>query len=127
MADPVNRVHYWNHPAATRWTEDASQGHALSLAGIMDFAIARNKSFAIPETGAGNSDDHRDVKDDPEFPRWLAEELKSGQNRGLHVAFVVLYDSNIGGNWGFSNPEDDKPNQAKAWALYFGGESDCPK
>jgi len=69
MADPVNREHYWNYPAANEWSLDGSGGHSLSLADLMQFAEQHNKPFAIPETGSGDDASGHDVQDDPTFPQ----------------------------------------------------------
>ena len=120
VADPVNRAHYWTYPAATRWSNDGSQGHSQSLLSLMAFAQAHNKPFALPETGAGNCNGGTDVCDDPTFPQWLAQQLAQGISAGLTVAFVNVWDSNGGGNYEFTYASDNKPQEAAAWSTYFG-------
>ena len=120
MADPVNRIHYWNSPAATHWLNDTSGGHSQSLSSLIQFAGAHGKSFAIPETGAGNADSGNDVVDDPAFPAWLAGQLAMAQNEGTPISFVNIWDSGGGGDYEWSNTFDDKPLEATAWARYFG-------
>ena len=120
LADPVNRTHCWDYPAANRWTDDASDGHSLSLDRLISFALERRKPFAIPETGAGNTTNGNDVADEAAFPQWLAGKLHAAEGRGLRIVFVCLWDANMGGNYGFSNTADDKPQEAAAWAQYFG-------
>jgi hypothetical protein len=117
MADPVNREHYWTYPAATPYSLDGSEGHSLSLVNLLQFAEQQGKPFAIPETGAGNSDGGHDVADDAAFPQWLAQTLDAS---GAQIAFVNLWDSNGGGNYEFSFSADDKPLEAAAWAANFG-------
>ncbi len=123
IADPVNRAHYWTYPAATEWSNDGSGGHALSLDQLLAFAEAQGKPFAIPETGAGNSNAGTDVNDDAAFPQWLASQLTTAQGAGEKIDFVNLWDSNGGGNYEFSNASDDKPAEAAAWAKYFGAQA----
>lgn len=123
LSDPVNRAHYWSDPAATQWSSDGSEGHSQSLASLIQFAEQQGKPFAIPETGAGNSNAGTDVTDDGAFPQWLSQQLTAAQANGLSVDFVNLWDSNGGGNYEFSNASDGKPDEAAAWAQYFGGQS----
>ncbi len=120
IADPVNRMHYWSHPAATRWAEDSSGGHSQSFDSLVRFAALHGKPFAIPEAGAGNSDTRTDVNDDAAFPQWLSQQLAAAQASGVKIAFVNAWDSNGGGNYEFSRPGDGKPAEAAAWARYLG-------
>ena len=120
VADPINRVHYWTYPAATRWSTDGSGGHSQSFLSLMSFAQAHNKPFALPETGAGNCNGGTDVCDDPTFPQWLAQQLTQGVAAGLTVAFVNVWDNNGGGNYEFTYASDNKPQEAAAWGTYFG-------
>ena len=123
MADPINREHYWTYPAATEWQNDSSSGHATSLDDLLQFAEQRGKPFAIPETGAGNSNAGTDVNDDAAFSQWLAQQLDTAQAAGETIDFVNIWDSNGGGNYEFSNASDGKPLEAAAWAQYFGAPS----
>ena len=116
-SDPANLKHYWTYPAATQWAVDSSQGHSLSLQDLIDFARAQGKPLAIPETGAGSTNDGAGVKDNPAFVEWLASTLA---NSGVTVPFVNIWDSNGGANYKFSAPEDGKPLEAAAWGRYFG-------
>ena len=124
IADPVNREHYWSYPAATVYNADSSGGHALSLDQLLAFAEEQGKPFAVPETGAGNSDGGTDVSDDSAFPQWLASQLTAAEAVGEKVDFVNIWDSNASGaNDEFSNASDNKPLEAAAWANYFGAET----
>jgi hypothetical protein len=118
IADPVNRAHYWSYPAATKWSNDGSGGHALSLASLTKFALAHAKPIAIPETGAGENGS--DVSDDPTFPQWLSQQLTAAVVAGGKISFVGIWDSNAGGNYAFSDSSDKKPQEAAAWKTYFG-------
>jgi hypothetical protein len=120
IADPVNRMHYWSHPAATRWAEDSSGGHSQSFDSLVRFAALHGKPLAIPEAGAGNSDWGVDVADDAAFPQWLSQQLAAAQASGVQIAFVNPWDSNGGGNYEFSRANDGKPAEAAAWARYLG-------
>ena len=122
IADPVNRAHYWSFPAATKWSSDSSGGHSQSLTSLIQFAQAHGKPFAVPETGAGNSNAGTDVTDDAAFPQWLAQQLTAAQAAGEKISFVNLWDSNGGGNYQFSSASDGKPAEAAAWAKYFGAQ-----
>jgi hypothetical protein len=120
IADPVNRQHYWSYPAATVWQNDSSGGHSQSLTSFIDFAKLHNKPFALPETGAGNSNAGTDVSDDAAFPQWLSQQLAAAQAAGVKISFANIWDSNGGGNYQFSLPGDGKPAEAAAWATYLG-------
>ena len=120
IADPVNRMHYWSYPAATKWSNDSSGGHSQTFSSFLAFAELHQKPFAIPEAGAGNSNAKTDVSDDPTFPQWLALQVSNAQAAGETVAFVNIWDNNGGGNYEFSYAADNKPQEAAAWAQYLG-------
>ena len=120
MADPINRAHYWNWPAATKWSNDGSDGHNLSLSVLIAFAWQHHKPFAIPETGAGNCNNGHDVCDDPTYPVWLSRKLSRAAAKGLAISFVNIWNSNGGGNYEFSFSYDNKPLEAAAWGSAFG-------
>jgi hypothetical protein len=120
-ADPVNLDHYYTDPASSQYSLDDSGGGALSLQDLIDFAKTTGKPIAICETGAGNTlDDGSDLTDNPTFVQWLSSTLQSA---GVTVQYVGIWDSNLGGNYAFSDPSDDKPQEAAAWAKYFGVQS----
>lgn len=123
IAEPRNRAHYWTFPAATKWSQDGSNGHSQSMLSLMRFAIQHKKPFSIPETGAGAYDDGHDVSDDGEFPFWLARILKNEQGHGLNVSFVAIWDTNDWGHYQFSYPSDHKPAERKAWGADIGAMS----
>ena len=106
IADPVNRLHYWNYPAATPYSLDGSDGHNLDLQTLLAFAKAQGKPLAVPETGAGNAAGGHDVADDPQWAQWLAQTLQAS---GDKISFVNLWDSNGGGNFEFSSSAAGKP------------------
>jgi hypothetical protein len=116
-ADPINLEHYYTNPAATQSSLDGSGGSALSLQSLLAFAKAQGKPIAIAETGAGNTADGAGVSDNPTFVQWLATTL---EDSGVAVSFVNIWDSNGGGNYEFSFAADDKPQEAAAWARFFG-------
>ena len=120
VADYINREHYWPYPAANGDCLDCSGGHSQTLDSLIAFALQHNKPFAIPETGAGNSQNGHDLNDNAAFPLWLGQELNTARAAGLQIAFVTIWDSNGGGNYHFSDPADGKPQEAAAWATYFG-------
>jgi hypothetical protein len=95
-------------------------GHSQSLTSFIDFAKLHNKPFALPETGAGNSNAGTDVSDDAAFPQWLSQQLAAAQAAGVKISFANIWDSNGGGNYQFSLPGDGKPAEAAAWATYLG-------
>ncbi len=117
MADPVNRIHYWTYPAATPYALDGSNGHNLSLQVLLNFAKGQGKPFAVPETGAGDSSNGRDVSDEAAFPTWLAQTLHAS---GITIAFVNIWDADADGNFLFSTSNANKPGEAAAWTQGFG-------
>ncbi len=119
IASPINRYHYWNWPAATRYNNDSSGGHNLSLSVLIGFARQHGKPFAVPETGAGNCSGGHDVCDDPTFPNWLAERLQIAANNAMSIVFVDIWNSNGGGNYEFSFSSDGKPQESAAWGHAF--------
>ncbi len=121
VANPANREHYWAYPAANQWTNDGSSGHSQSFDSLIAFAKQHGKPFAVPEAGAGNSKGGGEVNDDPDFPRWLAARLHGARKDGIKIEFVIIWDSDIGGgNNAFSKAANNKPEEAAAWAKYFG-------
>ncbi|MCB8878513.1 carbohydrate-binding domain-containing protein [Acidisoma silvae] len=119
-SDPVNLEHYYTYPASSQYSLDDSGGSALSLQDIINFAKETGKPIAICETGAGNTlADGSDLNDNPTFVQWLASTL---ENAGVTVQYVGVWDSNEGGNYSFSDVSDNKPQEAAAWAKYFGGQ-----
>jgi uncharacterized glyoxalase superfamily protein PhnB len=119
-SDPINLEHYYTDPAATANSLDASDGNALSLQDLINFAKAQGKPIAICETGAGNTSDGAGLSDNPTFVQWLSSTLESS---GVTVDYVAIWDSNGGGTYAFANSGDDKPEEAAAWAKYFGAQS----
>ena len=115
IAKPGNRAHYWNYPAATKWSLDGSNGHSQSLASLIAFAQAHNKPFALPEVGAGSSQAGNDVSDDATFPRWLGSMLRGASKNGVNIAFLCAWDVNDEGNYQFSFASNDKPGESAAW------------
>lgn len=130
LADPANRVAYWNNPAENRSSPDASNGVAMSLPQLLAFTEAHGKPFAVPETGAGNSNGGHDVADDAAFPAWLSGQLAAAQAAGTTIDFVNIWDGNGGGNYAFSAPGpgsgSTKPQEEAAWAQDFGAPSARP-
>ncbi len=120
IAKPGNRAHYWSYPAATQWSLDGSNGHSESLAGLIAFAQAHHKPFAIPEVGAGNSQPGNDVSDDPTFPRWLGGVLSNAAKRGVTISFVNIWDTDAQGNYQFSFVANNKPAERAAWGRWVG-------
>ena len=116
IADPINRIHYWNYPTANNGSLNDTDVANVSLQKLLDLAKAHGKPFALGETGAGNPDGH-DVADEAAFPAWLAQKLQSS---GDSIAFVNIWDANAAGNYLFSTTDANKPNEAAAWAQGFG-------
>jgi len=121
FSNPLNRVHYWSYPGATQSDPAGQSGAGWSVQDAIQLADATGKPIAIPETGAGGNPTYGPT-DDPAFPAWLASEL--AQPGAPPVAFVNIWDAAVGdGNWDFSSASADKPQEAAAWAQYFGAAS----
>lgn len=120
VADPVNRAHYWDLPAANRWTSNDGQGNSFSLQDAIDLAKAHGKPLGIVETGAGG-DGNQGPRDDPAFAPWLAAKLAGS---GVDVAMVNIWDLDAGdADWTFSGVGASRPLEAAAWAKAFGAGS----
>lgn len=120
FADPLNRVHYWNYPGADQSDPLGQSGAGWSLDEAIQLAETDNKPIAVPETGAGGNATYGPT-DDPAFPAWLASTLAQSS---AQVAFVNVWDATVDdGNWDFSAASADKPQEAAAWAEYFGAAS----
>ena len=117
-SDPVNLEHYYTDPASDQYALDGSGGNAVSLQNLIDFAKAQGKPIAIAETGAGNSSDGAGLSDNPTFVQWLSSTLTSS---GVEVDYVSIWNSNSNGTYDFT--DGDKPQEAAAWAKYFGADS----
>ncbi|KJC62753.1 hypothetical protein UP10_00820 [Bradyrhizobium sp. LTSPM299] len=116
-ADPINLDHYYTYPASNQWSLDGSDGHATTLQQLINLAKSAGKPFAVAETGAGNTNDGAGLTDNPTFVKWLADTLHQS---GVTVSFVNIWDSNSGGQYQFTSSADHKPQEATAWAKYFG-------
>lgn len=120
FANPLNRVHYWNYPSATPSDPTDQSGAGWSLDDAIQLAQETGKPLGIAETGAGGNATYGPT-DDPAFPAWLASSLAQS---GVPIAFVNIWDDQVGdGNWDFSSTTADKPQEAAAWAQYFGAAS----
>lgn len=122
FADPVNRAHFWEFPAANQWNQVSDgQSHTFALSDLIKLARLHNKPLAIAETGAGG-DGTRAPTDDPAFPKWLANALSQS---GVPIAFVNIWDLHAGdADWSFSGTgSGSRPLEAAVWASYFGAGS----
>lgn len=117
FSDPVNREHYWSNPDATQWNPNGYDPSQWGFKQVLAFAAAHNKSLGIAETGAGGNGTSTGPIDDPDFPKWLYEQLS--QPGAPKVDYVNIWDITPGdGNWEFTN--GTKPLEAAAWRQYFG-------
>lgn len=117
FADPVNREHYWMNPNATQWNPNGYDPSQWGFKQVLAFAKAHNLSLGIAETGAGGNGTSTGPIDDPDFPKWLYEQLS--QPGAPKVDYVNIWDITPGdGNWEFTN--GTKPQEAAAWRQYFG-------
>ena len=121
FSNPLNRAHYWSYPGASQSDPTGQSGAGWSLQDAIRLAEANDKPIAVAETGAGGNATYGPL-DDPAFPAWLASEL--AQPGAPSVAFVNIWDATVGdGNWDFSSASATKPEEAAAWAQYFGAAS----
>ena len=120
-ADPVNRAHFWSYPDANQWNPTGT-GSGFGMEDAIAFAKAHGKALAISEAGAGAKDGTPGPNDDPAFPQWLAFELAKAQSQGVQIDHVDIWDTQMSdGNWQFT--DGTKPQEAAAWAQYFGASS----
>lgn len=121
-ASAVNREHFWTYPSANYWSPNGQTGVGWSVQDTINLALAHQKPIGIAETGAGGNGTTNGPVDDPAFPAWLAGELS--QAGAPQIAFVNIWDAALSdGNWDFTSPAASKPNEAAAWAKYFGAGS----
>ena len=120
-SNPVNVVHYLNYPGGNQWNPTGAGSSADSFTNLIDMAKEHGKAFAVSETGAGG--DSSSIPDDTIFPQWLASTLQNAENEGVAVKYVNIWDDNASGNWDFTSPDAGKPDEAAAWAQYFGAGS----
>jgi hypothetical protein len=77
LANPANRRHLWDYPAADYWNPERGWG----IPAAISFAIARNKPFGFSETGTGNAGVTTrggGPIDEGDYPLYLAERLAGG-------------------------------------------------
>ena len=120
-ADPTNRAHYWQYSDATQYALTGNN-NGWSFQDTVNLAATHHKPLSISETGAGNNGSTTGPVDDPAFPHWLAGALAQAEARGVAVQNVDIWATDQSdGSWGFLNNE--KPQEAAAWATYFGAGS----
>lgn len=113
--NPVNRMHFWDHPGATQWTRS---GSGWGLVQALDFAMAHKKPFAIGETGVGGDNVKTGPADDPQFPAYLRTRLTDFVARGGTVDHVIIWDYNASdGKWRFTDVPA-KAATAAAWTAF---------
>jgi hypothetical protein len=92
--------------------EDTS-GQAFTLPVMIAFAKTMGVGICIPEVGCGSG-----PADNPWFVRWLRHKLDGAVSEGVPVAFLSVWDSGADVSDLFT--DGSKPNEAAAWAMYFG-------
>ena len=107
-ASPELLEAYYANPA-----EGGSNATCLSLTTLMDFALAHNKPFCLPETGCGDN-----PSDNATFPAWTRATLDAYVAKGLKIEFVSIWSN---GSYDFTT--GSKPNEAAAWAAAFGANA----
>jgi len=116
--NPANRIHFWDYPAATQWTQ---YGSGWGLVQALDLALARQKPFAISETGVGGDNTKNGPSDDPEFPAYLGRRLKGFIDRGGKIDHVIIWDYDANdGKWRFTGVSS-KAATAAAWTSLVAG------
>jgi len=114
--NPVNRIHFWDYPAATQWT---LTGSGWGMVQALDFALAHRKPFAISETGVGGDDNKIGPSDDGEFPGYLRKRLDGFVARGGTIDHVIIWDFDASdGKWRFSRVPG-KAATAAAWKAFL--------
>ena len=115
----ANRIHFWDYPGATQWS---AVGGGWGLMQALDFALARNKPFAIGETGVGGDDKKTGPSDDPVFPAYLSERLSAFVAKGGVIDHVIIWDYNANdGAWRFTGVPA-KAATAAAWTAFVSGQ-----
>lgn len=111
--------------SANYWNPKGQAGVGWSVQDTINLALAHHKPIGIAETGAGGDGTTNGPVDESAFPAWLASQLS--QAGAPQVAFVNIWDAAMSdGNWDFTSAGAKKPNEAAAWAKYFGAGSGTP-
>jgi hypothetical protein len=90
LANPVNRRHVWDYPAADYW--NPARGWGIPAA--ISFALAHGKPFGFSEAGTGNAGvttSGGGPADEGEYPLYLAQRLSSGVSQGLELRLVEIW------------------------------------
>ena len=114
-ANPANRMHYWSYPDANQYNPTGT-GNGWSLLDAIALAKQTGRPLALSETGAGPN--QGGPSDDPAFPQWEAGVLAQAQSQGVQIDKVNLWDA-----YQYTFTDGSKPNEAAAWAQYFGAQA----
>jgi hypothetical protein len=113
--DSINKMHFYTYPNADAYSLNTG-GTTTTVADLITFAEQQGLPVMMAETGCGQLG-----HDNATFPEWLYNTLAASTTP---VAAVMIWDGGGGGeDYAFvgNTVSDPKPNQAAAWAKYFGG------
>ncbi|QXQ07584.1 hypothetical protein KX816_06075 [Sphingosinicellaceae bacterium] len=118
----ANRVHYWHYPNASARIKQPKLGNwGWSLEQTIAMAKLHNKPIGFDEAGSGAAKGALGRDDEPEYPRFLAQQIARIEALGITVRNVNIWDTRLGdGDWEFKTGR--KPLAAKVWAACFGTE-----
>ena len=113
--NPANRIHFWDHPGASEWSNDSS---GWGLVQGLALALAHHKPFALGETGVGSTDAKTGPADDPQMPAYLRARLSDFVAQGGVIDHVIIWDYDAGdGKWRFTGVPA-KAATAAAWTAF---------
>ncbi len=116
LANPVNRRVIWDHPAADYWNPRRGWG----LPAAIEFALARNKRFALSETGAGNFGVTRNgggPVDEGDYPLYLGERIAAAIGQGLQIEVIEIWPQTSGSDR-LTFLSGQRPLEASGWKQF---------
>jgi hypothetical protein len=118
LANPVNRRHLWDYPAADYWNPKRGWG----IPAAISFALAHSKPFGFSEAGTGNAgvtSRGGGPIDEGDYPLYLARRLAAGARQGLQLRMVEIWAQSSGSD-GATFLSGLRPLEATGWKE-FGG------
>lgn len=123
--NPINRVHFWDYPAAKYGIGGGNETGGTAGWGMQDaiaFAKSCGKPLAFPECGAGQNfaDEGKGPSEDEVFPYYLRSRCDQAVNMGVPILYLNIWSADEkDGGWGYMFRQ--RPKQAIAWSSAFGG------
>lgn len=123
--NPLNRIHFWDYPAAKFGPNGGNTTGGTAGWGMQDaiaFARQCGKPLAFPECGTGQNfaDEGKGPVDDHVFPYYLRSRCDQAVNMGVPILYANIWCSDErDGGWGCLFRQ--RVRTQIAWASAFGG------